>query len=162
MFVAAVQTPRPSCINRIWSQVVIAQAVPSGPDRKADTPREVRLQIPHGFPAALARRAARAALRAWNLADRVDDVLLVTSELVQNVTQHTTDGGELRLTLLGDGIRVEVIDTNPEVPVLRGHDPRSLGGRGLRIVAAVARSWGFRPLTWAGRDGKVVWVELSL
>lgn len=67
---------------------------------------DIRLPLDHGMPTSRARRLAERALRGWNLSDRADDVLLVTTELVQNVTKHTDDGGELRLRLDGDAILV--------------------------------------------------------
>jgi hypothetical protein len=146
---------------------VNASAVPSEFDGGAEpevpevTPDYIRLEFPHGFPAAPARRAAAAALRAWNMSHRADDVLLVTTELVQNVSLHTTGGGELHVALRPNGILIEVADTSPQPPVLRAHDPRGLGGRGLLILAAVARRWGCRPVSWAGHRGKVVWAEIA-
>lgn len=126
--------------------------------------KEQRLQITHGTPAALARRTVRRVLDAWNLRsrDQVDDVLLVTTELVQNVVQHTSDGGELRLTLRRSSILIEVRDTSPELPEAGPQQTHSPRGRGLLLVGAIARRWGARPAAWAGRAGKVVWAELAL
>ena len=123
---------------------------------------EFRLSIAPGAPAAQARPPARAALYAWGVTHHADDILLVTSELIDNVTQHTAGGGELRLTLQHNTILIEVEDTDPQPPAPRAHVPRSLGGRGLIIVAAIARRWGHRPTSWAGHTGKVVWAELVL
>jgi anti-sigma regulatory factor (Ser/Thr protein kinase) len=113
------------------------------------------------MPASRARRLADEALQSWDLADRADDVLLVTTELVQNVTKHTDDGGELRVSLDGDAILVEVTDTNPRLPLVLQPEPGRVGGRGMLLIAAVARSWGTRPAAWAGRKGKTVWAELA-
>jgi hypothetical protein len=123
---------------------------------------EFRLSIAPGAPAALARPSTPAALQSWGVAHHADDILLVTSELFDNVTQHTAGGGELRLTLQHNTILIEVADTDPQPPTLRTHDPRSLGGRGLIIVAAIARRWGHQPTSWAGHTGKIVWAELVL
>jgi hypothetical protein len=125
-------------------------------------PDDIHLPFPHGFPTALARRAAAGALQAWNLSHRADDILIVTTELVQNVTRHTTSGGELFLALRPDDILIEVADTSPKPPVLRPRDPRRIGGRGLLILASVARRWGCRPVSWAGHRGKIVWAEVAL
>jgi len=122
---------------------------------------DIRLPLEHGTPASRARRLAERALRRWNLSDRADDVLLVTTELVQNVTQHTDDGGELRLTLRGDSILVEVTDTNPLEPSVQAVETSRAGGRGMLLIAAVARRWGSRPAAWAGRAGKTVWAEVA-
>jgi anti-sigma regulatory factor (Ser/Thr protein kinase) len=122
---------------------------------------EIRLPLDHGTPASAARRTADQALQAWNLSHRRDDVLLVTTELVQNVTQHTDDGGELCLSLRPDSILIEVADTSADLPQEQAEDVRSLGGRGIRLIAAVACRWGARPTAWAGHKGKTVWAELS-
>jgi histidine kinase-like protein len=122
---------------------------------------DIRLALDHRTPASLTRRLAERALRGWNLSDRADDVLLVTTELVQNVTQHTDDGGELRLALHDDTILVEVTDTDPRMPRVRQQKADRVGGRGMWLVAAVARRWGSRPAAWAGRTGKTVWAELA-
>jgi hypothetical protein len=124
---------------------------------------EVRMMLTHGAPAALARRAVEKTLRDWDQFDCTADVLLVTTELVQNVTKHTTDGGELRLLLQTASILIEVTDTDsllPQPPEERG--PRRVGGRGLILVAALALAWGSRNTTWAGHAGKIVWAELAL
>jgi anti-sigma regulatory factor (Ser/Thr protein kinase) len=122
---------------------------------------DIRLSLEHGVPASEARRLARRMLLGWNLSERADDVLLVTTELVQNVTKHTGDGGELRLALDDDSIFVEVTDTSPRVPHVQQPEPDRIGGRGMLLIAAVARRWGTRPAAWAGQVGKTVWAELA-
>lgn len=122
---------------------------------------ELRLPLTHDTPTSTARRACERVLDEWDLSERTDDVLLVTTELVQNVSQHTDDGGELHLSLHNDTILVEVTDTNPAVPTMPKKDHTRVGGRGLLLVAAVAQRWGTRPAAWAGRRGKVVWARLA-
>ncbi|HYN94219.1 MAG TPA: ATP-binding protein [Pilimelia sp.] len=122
---------------------------------------DIRMPLEHGTPASRVRRVAERALLGWGLADRSDDVLLVATELVQNVTKHTDDGGELRLSLCADTILIEVTDTSTRLPRVRPIDRRRHGGRGMLIIAAVARRWGTHPAAWAGRTGKVVWAELA-
>lgn len=118
--------------------------------------------VTHGAPASIARRTAEETLRAWDLIRCADDVLLVITELVQNVTKHTTGDGELHLFRQPDSILIEVTDADPELPRLSRPDPRRLGGRGLLLVAAVALSWGTRNTVWNGRTGKVVWAQLPI
>lgn len=126
-----------------------------------DGMEDIRLPFTHDTPTSTARRACQRALNDWELSERADDVLLVTSELVQNVAQHTDDGGELRLALHDDTILIEVTDTNPQPPRLQHLDLCKPGGRGLLLIAATACRWGTRPAAWAGRTGKVVWAELT-
>jgi hypothetical protein len=121
----------------------------------------VRLRFDHRAPAAVARKLARGALEAWKATYLLDDLLLVVTELVQNVTRHTANGGELVLSRHGDTVLVEVRDASPVLPKVGPRDPRRPGGRGLALVAAVARRWGTRTASWAGRRGKVVWAELG-
>lgn len=122
----------------------------------------VRWRFDHGAPAAGARRVVRDTLCAWQVEHLADDALVITTELVQNVTQHTINGGELFLSLQPDLIRIEVADADPTVPRPLGHDARRPGGRGMQLVAAMARRWGSRALEWAGHPGKVVWAELEI
>jgi anti-sigma regulatory factor (Ser/Thr protein kinase) len=122
---------------------------------------EVRLPLRHGTPASAARRTTEDALEAWNLTELTDDASLVATELVQNVTQHTDDGGELRLERHDDRVIIEVTDTSSESPQVRASAHRTPGGRGMALVAAVALRWGTRPAVWAGQVGKVVWAELA-
>lgn len=121
----------------------------------------IRLRFDHGAPAAVARQAARTALTGWRASYPLEDVLLVVTELVHNVTRHTADGGELVLTLRADCVLVEVNDTSAVLPTLRQRATR-IGGRGLLLVAAVAKRWGARSRAWAGHAGKVVWAEVGL
>jgi hypothetical protein len=122
---------------------------------------EVRLPLRHDTPSSTARRTTENALEAWNLTDLTDDASLVATELVQNVTQHTDDGGELRLERHDNSVLIEVTDSSPEQPHERAPKHTTPGGRGLTLVAAVAIRWGTRPAVWAGRAGKVVWAELA-
>jgi len=101
-------------------------------------------------------------LGAWGVGQHADDVTLVATELLQNAVEHTMAGCALRLRLRPDAIVVEVADTDPAPPVPRGHDPYRLDGRGLVIVAAIARHWGWRSGSFDGRSGKVVWAMLLL
>ena len=94
---------------------------------------------------------------------RVDDVELLTSELVTNAIRHAESAVILRVAA-GPRIRVEVHDSRPPTGVVqeRLDDPPAVpstdpGGRGLLLVNALARRFGVE----AGADGgKVVWFEL--
>jgi hypothetical protein len=107
--------------------------------------------------AGYARRVAEQALRVWNVRDPRGDVLLVVTELVENVAQHTEGGGLLRLSLRPRLVRIQVSDTSSQPPRLRTPGPGDYSGHGLLIVNALSRAWGSRPLP----PGKVVWAELS-
>jgi anti-sigma regulatory factor (Ser/Thr protein kinase) len=105
---------------------------------------------------AAARRHAVAVCHETLDPARCDDLALAVSELVTNAIRH---GGEpVTLTIVPkDGVvRVEVTDGSPAL--LSAPEPGELdpGRRGLRLVAAVCRDWGWHPLD----GGKCVWCEV--
>ncbi|MFE0642659.1 ATP-binding protein [Streptomyces sp. NPDC058877] len=93
--------------------------------------------------------------------ERVEDVLLLVSEVVTNACLHA--GGPEEFVLRhGDGsLRVEVSDASPEHP--RAKVPRSAalpGGHGLMVLNRLAGAWGSRD-KGPGAVGKVVWLEVA-
>jgi anti-sigma regulatory factor (Ser/Thr protein kinase) len=103
-------------------------------------------------------RSRTADLLAGQPVDTMQDVLLVITELVGNVVQHTDGGGELRLARHGGTVQVEVHDHSRAFPQLQRPDPLRPGGRGLLLVAATAQSWGCRRTA----AGKVVWADVTI
>ncbi len=90
-------------------------------------------------------------------AELVDRVVLATSELVTNAVVHAKTPMRLWVELRGSWLRVSVDDRSPRParpaePALR---PESEAGRGLQLVAALARSWGVE--SHRGGAGKTVW-----
>ncbi|MEV0279930.1 ATP-binding protein [Streptomyces sp. NPDC050610] len=87
--------------------------------------------------------------------DRLDDVLLVVSELVTNAVRYGTEPGDSLLVVLDaepGRVRIEVHDTRRRPPRRRPESVERQRGHGLLIVDALAE-WGGgeRPM------GKVVW-----
>jgi hypothetical protein len=138
------------------------KATPRDSAGTVEAVEEFRLAIAPGAATAPMRQAVNQVLETWGLSHPADDALYVTTEFVQNVSRHTAGGGELRIALCEDIILIEVTDTDPQPPVLHERDPRRVGGRGLIIVAALARRWGHRPAPGVGQHGKVVWAEVEL
>lgn len=103
-----------------------------------------------------ARRAATAFL-AKQCPHLADDAALVVSELVTNAQLHGELPGTLRLRVRGDRLRVEVEDHSRTLPQPGGYAEQAVTGRGLGLVAALARDWGVDPVP----TGKVVWAELD-
>jgi anti-sigma regulatory factor (Ser/Thr protein kinase) len=117
------------------------------------------LRVPFVRAAESATLRSRAAeLMAGHPPEMVEDVLLVITELVDNVVQHTGHGGELRMRCADGTVAVEVHDRSRDFPQLQRPDPLRPGGRGLLLVAALAAAWGSRPTT----SGKVVWASLRV
>ncbi|MEU1625436.1 SpoIIE family protein phosphatase [Streptomyces sp. NPDC020096] len=106
-----------------------------------------------------ARRFTARTLRAWNVTQETDAVLLVVSELVTNALVHTQGEVRLDLTLAGERLRVAVSDSSPRAPVKpTSVDWEVTGGRGLLLVEAMSGAWGAVPLS----GGKQVWGEIVL
>ncbi|MDQ0313093.1 anti-sigma regulatory factor (Ser/Thr protein kinase) [Kitasatospora herbaricolor] len=112
------------------------------------------------------RDFTRQALADWNWPagqdphgqSTADDVLLVVSELLANACLHAGGPHELVLTASADGLRVEVLDGDSTVPVLRSpYEPGRPGGHGLHIVQKLADRWGVTPV----QGGKSVWLEFA-
>lgn len=114
--------------------------------------------------AAFVRQSIAADLISRSIApDRIDDVVLVASELVSNAVMHTEthrvdDELDVRWDVQPDYVVVRVMDTSPDLPRPRPASPFDTRGRGLAIVAALALDWGVRR---TGR-GKQVWARVPI
>ena len=84
---------------------------------------------------------------------------LLVTELVANALLHGSGTVHLGVARDGEGMRVDVYDESPEPPVVV--EGRSLPehGMGMRLVVAMADSWGVAP-RGDGRPGKRVWFAL--
>ncbi|MFJ3583205.1 ATP-binding protein [Streptomyces sp. NPDC090127] len=90
--------------------------------------------------------------------ERVEDVLLLVSEVVTNACLHAEGPEELVLRQRAGQLRVEVADASPELPRRRQPRAPSLpGGHGLMVLDRLAAAWGSEPR----ERGKVVWLEIS-
>ncbi|MFF3251418.1 ATP-binding protein [Actinacidiphila glaucinigra] len=107
-----------------------------------------------------ARRFARTTLRAWDLEELQDGIELVASELVTNALRYALPQdaahGCVRLSLVRWSTRVvcAVRDPSSHGPVAKAPDFVAESGRGLHLVESFSETWGWHPLTTAG---KVVW-----
>lgn len=112
---------------------------------------------PEPASAQAARRVAGECLRAWHLGRLVPSVTLVVTELVTNALLHARTAIDVTVTQLEDGVRVAVRDGHAGSPTVRHVDVDSTTGRGLVIVARLARRWGVE------RDstGKTVWADVD-
>jgi serine/threonine-protein kinase RsbW len=94
------------------------------------------------------------------------DVLLMVGEIASNAVRHTAsadeDGGfDLTVLAIDDGVRIVVADrgssSEPRLHDDGGELGLLTGGRGLRIVDALASDWGH-----SGDElGRVVWFEAA-
>jgi anti-sigma regulatory factor (Ser/Thr protein kinase) len=99
----------------------------------------------------MVRGQVRAALEYGGLGAYADDAELIASELVSNAVRHGSTGQEDKITVAlirvtnPSGVAVIVIDSSSNPPVMRELTLEDEGGRGLRIVDALAASWDWRP-----------------
>ncbi|MGA4943339.1 ATP-binding protein [Streptomyces cinereoruber] len=94
--------------------------------------------------------------------ERVEDVLLLVSEVVTNACLHAGGPEEFVLRRGREGVRVEVADASSEPPRPRApRSPALPGGHGLMVLDRLAGAWGYE-VRGPGVAGKVVWLEISL
>ncbi|MFC8295852.1 ATP-binding protein [Streptomyces sp. NPDC057242] len=93
--------------------------------------------------------------------ERVEDVLLLVSEVVTNACLHAGGPEEFVLRYERGRLRVEVADPDPEPPRPRApRSPALPGGHGLMVLDRLAGAWGYETRE-PGAAGKVVWLEVS-
>ncbi|MFE1550712.1 ATP-binding protein [Streptomyces sp. NPDC058718] len=119
--------------------------------------------------ARLARRLVSHRLDTWGppyTSTTNETLTLIAAELTGNAVRHGHVPGRdfhRRLTGSANTLRIEVTDTRTErVPLLSSHEPPgdAESGRGLLVVARLARRWAVAPRI--GAPGKTVWAELCV
>ena len=141
-------------ICRLHSAVV---AAPSGARPADDLPAGLSRTFPADPEApGHARRFVVAALRSWADEELVGDAALVVTELATNAILHARSAFTVTLTSRSGTVEIAVEDASPLEPVGQVAAEASLSGRGLAIIAALARRWG----TASTAAGKRVWAEL--
>ncbi|WP_205471468.1 SpoIIE family protein phosphatase [Nocardioides sp. SYSU D00038] len=126
---------------------------------RPDRDRVMELRLNHaGTAPGTARQAVGRQLREWGIGPSVvDDVVLVTSELVTNALVHARPPIDLAVRANDGRVQVEVRDRAVLRPRRRRPDDDDEHGRGLNIVEALADDWG----THAAESGKTVWCSLA-
>ena len=127
-------------------------------DHPIPTQVERESQHIHLTPVPTAAREARRFVRSTATVlddDRLDDLLILTSEIVTNAVLHARTPLELGVTVTDDAVLVCVADGADGTPA---HQDQSYGresGRGIMLVRELADDWGVLPHDT--RQGKAVW-----
>lgn len=103
-----------------------------------------------------ARRFVREALTDLDAVAACDDAVTLVSELATNAVIHARTPYTIVVTRTADTVRVGVHDLSVVNPRRRAYGVDATTGRGLRLVATLASSWGVD----AEIGGKVVWFEV--
>lgn len=104
-----------------------------------------------------ARRLLRDYLAGTVLEPCTDAVELVVSEVVTNAIVHTGGEIEVAAAMGRSGLRVEVADAGPHLPLVASYDEMASTGRGLHLVTELTDRWGVD----ARPDGKVIWFQIG-
>ena len=106
--------------------------------------------------AAHARSFTHGVLTSWQVGEQITDTgVLAVSELVANAVTHGSPPVSLRLRRTDRRLIIDVSDGSDHLPRRRLARETDEDGRGIGIVAALASTWGSRPLP----EGKSVWCE---
>jgi len=105
-----------------------------------------------------ARAFVRMALEDQVSPPTLQDVLLVTSEMVSNVIRHARTPLTLSIELHDAHVRLAVTDGEPPFGAVPDGAADAESGRGMGIIGAVSRGWGIgdTPI------GKSIWAEIAL
>jgi anti-sigma regulatory factor (Ser/Thr protein kinase) len=111
-----------------------------------------------------ARTLTRDTLTRWEMPHLADDAETIAAELTANAQRFATQPrGTLPAILFAihrrpGEVRIIVWDNGPGQPRLIEPGPDAETGRGLAMIAALSRQWGWWPTPISG--GKVVWSAL--
>jgi hypothetical protein len=108
---------------------------------------------PHPIAAEQARVITRLALAEWDMSGIADNALLITAELVTNAMK-IGDVFQLTLSCQGGTVLVEVSDSSEASPDPQQRSLNRVDGRGLLLVEACSKDWGWR---LEEHGGKTVW-----
>jgi hypothetical protein len=112
----------------------------------------------------IARIVTKDTLTGWRLDRFYNDAAVIVSELVTNAIRYGLSPGArnaLRLVLVRYEHQLVCMVTDPADTAPRMQEPDWIAetGRGLHIIQAMSRAWGWTPLLGGG---KAVWASFSI
>jgi anti-sigma regulatory factor (Ser/Thr protein kinase) len=146
-----------------WDDWLRPLSVACGPD--AGRPLVASQDLPSEVASpGIARHVTKDTLARWSLGHFYDDAAVVVSELVTNAIRYglcPEARDPLRLVLVRYEYQLVCMVTDPADTAPRMQEPDWVAetGRGLHIIEAMSRAWGWTPLLGGG---KAVWASFSL
>ena len=117
----------------------------------------ISITLPEDLRSAKVARRVVAEMLSGLPAGARDVAVLLVDELVSNALLHTSGGLRLRVSVVGEVVRVDVYDREHGTPVLKDVEPDGESGRGLLIVDSLASAWGVDELP----GGTRVWFRID-
>lgn len=108
---------------------------------------------PHPIAAEQARILAKIAIVEWDIPEIIDEALIIAAELATNAAK-LGDVFHLSLSRQGRLALIEVWDGSEALPDRRPCSVDRVDGRGLLLVEACSKDWGWR---LEDHGGKTVW-----
>lgn len=112
---------------------------------------------PHPSSVGKARRAVTSMLTQAGRPRLAESAELLVSEVITNALVHAGTAIGMSASLGDVGLRIEVSDGSPAMPVNRGYTTLAATGRGLNLVMHLADRWGVEKVV----GGKKIWFELD-
>lgn len=104
------------------------------------------------------RQLIRCFLEGWKLTSLSAEAELLGSELAANAIVHAGgDSFSFAIEVVDGLLVIEVRDQSRRPPALLNGHPDAEGGRGVLLVAAMAKEWGTR----ISGAGKTTWCSLA-
>jgi PAS domain S-box-containing protein len=100
----------------------------------------------------------RGGLEEFGRQDLAEAAELLVSEVVTNAVVHAGTSVDLSWSVNEHGLRVEVGDGSPHMPLQRHYAPTAGTGRGIHMLDGMVDDWGVTPT----ETGKTVWFQLSI
>jgi anti-sigma regulatory factor (Ser/Thr protein kinase) len=104
-----------------------------------------------------ARAYVRQVLDGWGEGDRDGEAEIIASELATNAVRHARSPFRVSVNRTEEAIRIAVRDASTDRPRHIMRDDFEVGGRGVRLIAALSKAWG----SSTEADGKTVWAEVA-
>jgi hypothetical protein len=129
-------------------------AITGDEDATVAVSRTYRFPLPpHPIAAEQARLLTKIALADWKVTEPADDALLIAAELATNAAK-LGDVFHITLSRQGGAALIEVRDGSEALPDTRRRSIDHVDGRGLLLVEACSKDWGWR---LEDEGGKTVW-----